>query len=83
MDIDFQKNSWTMNFKKFQEDDFNKCMEVCIDFFRDFVLFFDFLPKSWENPRRVEKHLFFLFKVYYSPMVLNWTERINIRINKN
>ena len=45
----------------------------------DFVDFVDFLKTSPE----LKKHLFFLFKVYYSPMVDNCRERRSITRNFN
>jgi hypothetical protein len=36
------------------------------------VIFYDFLKTS---EKELKKHLFFLFKVYYSPMVDYCTER--------
>ena len=90
------KNSWTMNFQKSWDIDFQKCLDcdiflknfkifknfnyvlILIDFvdlvdFVDFVDFLIYCLQSW--------HLFFLFKVYYSPD--NWRERRSITRNFN
>ena len=64
------ENFWTIffclkNVKKFKE--------LCIYFYIDFVGYFYDLLKTSE--KELKKHLFFLFKVYYSPMVDYCTER--------
>ena len=44
--------------------------------------FLYFCDKKAGKKHTVEKHLFFLFKVYYSPRV-DYTERRNIKRKKN
>ena len=99
MDHEFQKihgpwiskNSWTMNFQKSWDIDFQNCLD-CDIFFENFFLkilvelCFDLILdyrfwcgwycwycrycRFWLNywkPLKKSWHLFFLFKVYYSP----------------
>ena len=76
--MNFQK-SWDIYFWKFLDhDDFWKFMEPEFQNFNEicfFSVFYIIVIKS------VKKHLFFLFKVYYSLMVDNCTERRNIKRN--
>ena len=60
--MNFQK-SWDIYFQKFLDDDFLKFMEHEFQNFNElcFSVFYILVIKS------VKKHLFFLFKVYYSP----------------
>ena len=46
-----------------------------------FIYFCD--KKAGEKNTQLKKHLLFLFKVYYSPMVDYCTERRNIKRKKN
>ena len=69
-DIYFQKFLDHDDFWKFMEHEFQKFNELC------FSVFYIFVIKS------VKKHLFFLFKVYYSPMVDYCTERRNFCLEK-
>ncbi len=64
-----------MNFKKSWDIDFQKFKELC---FSVSIFFFD--KKAGKNTQ-LKKHLFFLFKVYYSPMV-DYTERRKIKRKK-
>jgi hypothetical protein len=59
------------------EHDFQNFNELC--FFRFFLYFCD--KKAGEKNTQLKKHLFFLFKVYYSPMV-DYTERRNFCLEK-
>ncbi len=61
------KKSWDIDFQKFKDHDFQKIKEVCF-------LLLDFFDKKTKKKNTVEKHLFSLFKTYYSPMV-DYTER--------
>ncbi len=63
-----------MNFKNFMDHDFQKIKEVCFEFL-------DFSDKKAGKNTQLKKHLFFLFKVYYSPMV-DYTERRKIKRKK-
>ena len=69
------KKSWDIYFQKFLDhDDFWKFMEHEFQNFNEICFFsvlYIIVIKS------VKKHLFFLFKVYYSLMVDNCTERRN------
>ena len=47
-----------------------------------FFRFYIFVIKKREKNPQLKKHLLFLFKVYYSPMV-DYTERRNIKRKKN
>ena len=77
--MNFQK-SWYIYFQKvLDHDDFWKFMEHEFQNFNEICFFsvlYIIVIKS------VKKHLFFLFKVYYSLMVDNCTERRNIKRNK-
>ncbi len=77
-DIYFQKVLDHDDFWKFMEHEFQKFNEICF-----FSVFYIFVIKKREKNTQLKKHLFFLFKVYYSLMVDNCTERRNIKRKKN
>ena len=72
------KKSWDIYFQKFLDhDDFWKFMEHEFQNFNEicFSVCYILVIKS------VKKHLLFLFKVYYSPMVDYCTKRRNFKRN--
>ncbi len=74
------KKSWDIYFRKVLDRDFLKFMEHDFQKFKElcFSVFIFFVIKKTE----LKKHLFFLFKVYYSPMV-DYTERRNFNRSYN
>ena len=61
----------SQDFLKFMEHEFQNFNEICF-----FQLIYICDKKAGEKNPQLKKHLLFLFKVYYSPMV-DYTERRN------